>query len=118
MDFSEPEPISKTNNDQEDKPWWTASNGDETLFAGNNNSDLFFSHDFYITHTLISQHFFYNTNAQKNNHTLICTNTYINTMFGPQPLKYISKRRDPSFGIPHFCGDTLVSLYIKILFLL
>ena len=33
VDFSEPELVSKTN-DQEDKPWWTASNGDETLFAG------------------------------------------------------------------------------------
>ena len=29
---------------------------------------------------------------------------------------YNSKRRDPSSGKPHFCGDTLVSLYIKILF--
>ena len=66
MDFSEPELLISKTNDQEDKPWWTASNGDETLFAGNNNN--FFSHAFHITHTQISQPFLYNT-KHRNNHT-------------------------------------------------
>ena len=34
VDFSEPELVISKTNDQEEKPWWTASNGDETLFAG------------------------------------------------------------------------------------
>ena len=34
VDFSEPELVTSKTNDQEEKPWWTASNGDETLFAG------------------------------------------------------------------------------------
>ena len=32
VDFSEP--VNLTTN-EDDKPWWTASNGDETLFSGN-----------------------------------------------------------------------------------
>ena len=49
VDFSEPELVISKANDQEEKPWWTASNGDETLFAGKILLLLSFFYFFHMT---------------------------------------------------------------------
>ena len=78
--------------------------------------DLFkFSGPLCNTHKF-HQPFFYNT-KHRNNHTLISLQIHTHHVWTTATTQIYFQKTRSKFGMPHFCGDTLVSLYIKILFI-